>query len=88
MPKYLCQAQSLVEKTYEAVNEEDAEMMMSDYMMDEYADGNWVVSVYEEKEKCWHPKGCRFNSNNSFGYMKCLHKDYSVAMCEADYNKL
>lgn len=49
MSKYICQAQSLIERSYEAENEEDAISMMRDYIMDEYADGDWSISVVKEK---------------------------------------
>ncbi len=34
--------------------------------------------------KCWRKKGCTFNSNNSFKYMKCLQENYSVSKCKKD----
>jgi len=85
MPRYLCEAQCLVEKYFDAEDEETAEMLMGNYMTEEHADLDWVISSYEDNEKCWHLRGCRFNSNTSSGYLKCRQQNYSVAMCKMDY---
>ena len=37
--------------------------------------------------KCWCKKGCPFNSNNSFKYMKCWKEDYSIEQCKKDNKK-
>jgi len=86
MRKFKCEAQLLIEKTFESETEEEAEIMMQDYMSDVYSDDNWVISVYEWNDRCWHPRGCRFNSNNSNRYMKCLQRNYSVDMCKSEIN--
>ena len=46
-PKFRCEAQVIIEKEFIAEDEETAEMMMGDYMMEEYADLDWVISVYK-----------------------------------------
>lgn len=38
----------------------------------------------EEYQKCWTGKGCIYNSNHSWKYMKCCQKYYSVEKCKND----
>lgn len=47
MAKYLCQAQVMIEKEIEAEDEDTAEMMMFDYMYEEYEDMDWVISAHK-----------------------------------------
>lgn len=48
MVKYRCEAQVIIEKEFEAENEETAEMMMQDYMYEEYQGLDWIISVYKD----------------------------------------
>lgn len=50
MAKFRCEAQVIITKEFECEDEETAEMLMQDYMMNEYADLDWVISVYKESE--------------------------------------
>lgn len=47
MAKYICQAQVIIEMEFEAEDEETAEMMMGDYMIEEYEDMDWIISAHK-----------------------------------------
>lgn len=47
MAKYRCEAQAIIEKEFDAKDEETAEMMMEDYMYEEFSNLDWIVSVYK-----------------------------------------
>jgi len=45
--KFRCEAQIMIEKEFIAEDEEMAEKMMDDYMMEEFADLDWIISAYK-----------------------------------------
>lgn len=50
MAKYRCEAKVTIEREFECEDEETAEMLMLDYMMEEYVDLDWIIFVHEEGE--------------------------------------
>lgn len=54
-------------------------------MIEEYLEKLDILKdEIENSKKCWRVKGCPFNSNTSFKYMKCWRDDYSVDQCRIE----